>query len=203
MLKLYRRFLPHAVATQAPFHDILSSPRVKGCHTITWTLELHKAFKECKLSLSRSTLLAHSDPSVPLALITGTFTSAAGALLQQRVKNAWQPLAFFSKNLNPAQQKYSAYDRELLAIYEAIKYFRHMLEARHFIIFTNHRPFTCTYQQKRDKCSPQQFNHLYFVAQFTTDIRHISGQDNTVADSISRRIYHHTTILWCTGRIAG
>jgi hypothetical protein len=49
-------------------------------------------------------------------------------VLQQRVDNAWQPLAFISKKLNPAQQKYNAYDRELLAIYEAVKHFRHMLE---------------------------------------------------------------------------
>jgi hypothetical protein len=41
-----------------------------------------------------------------------------GVVLQQRVDNAWQPLAFFSRKLNPTQQKYSAYDRELLAIYE-------------------------------------------------------------------------------------
>jgi cleavage and polyadenylation specificity factor subunit 1 len=53
--------------------------------------------------------------------------SAMDAVLQQRVKNAWQPLTF-SKKLNPAQQKYSAYNRELLAIYEAVKQFRHMLE---------------------------------------------------------------------------
>ncbi|XP_023713537.1 uncharacterized protein LOC111867700 [Cryptotermes secundus] len=44
-----------------------------------------------------------------------------GAVLQQLVKNAWQPLALFSRKLNPAQQKYSAYDRELLAIYEDVK----------------------------------------------------------------------------------
>jgi hypothetical protein len=68
-----------------------------------------------------------------------------GAVLQQRVKNAWQSLAFFSKKLNRAQQKYSAYDRELLAIYEAVKHFRHLLEARHFIIFTDHRPITYMY----------------------------------------------------------
>jgi cleavage and polyadenylation specificity factor subunit 1 len=92
-----------------------------------------------------------------------------GTVLQQHVENAWQPLAFFSKKLNPAQQKYGAYDRELLAIYEAVKHFRHMLEARHFTIFTN------VFQQKRDKCSLRQFNRLDFVAQFTTDIKHISG----------------------------
>jgi cleavage and polyadenylation specificity factor subunit 1 len=97
-----------------------------------------------------------------------------GAVLQQLVNNAWQPLAF-SKELNPA-----------LAIYEAIKHFRHMLEERHLTIFTDHKPITYAFKQKRDKCSPRQFNHLDFVVQFTTDIRHISGQDNVVADAISR-----------------
>ena len=36
-----------------------------------------------------------------------------GAVLQQRVQGGWQPLAFFPRKLSPAQQKYSAYDREL------------------------------------------------------------------------------------------
>jgi cleavage and polyadenylation specificity factor subunit 1 len=61
-----------------------------------------------------------------------------------------------------------------------------MLEVRHFIIFTDHKPITYAFQQKRDKCSPRQFNHLDFIAQFTTDIQHISGQDNVVADALSR-----------------
>jgi hypothetical protein len=39
-----------------------------------------------------------------------------GAMLQQRVDNAWHPLAFFSNKLNPAQQKYRAYDLKLPAI---------------------------------------------------------------------------------------
>jgi hypothetical protein len=174
MLNFYRRFLPHAAAHQTPLQDVLSGPRIKGSHSITWTSELHKAFEECIASLSRATPLAHPDPSAPFALVTDASTFAVGAVLQQRVKNAWQPLAFFSKKLNPARQKYSAYNRKLLAIYEAAKHFRHMLEARHFIIFTDHKPITYAFQQKRDKCSVRQFNHLYSIAQFTNDILHIS-----------------------------
>jgi cleavage and polyadenylation specificity factor subunit 1 len=109
-----------------------------------------------------------------------------GAVLQQRVQDVWQPLAFFSRKLSPAQQKYSAYNRELLAIYKAVQHFRHMLEARHFTILTDHKPLTFAFHQKRDKCSPRQFNHLDFIAQFTTDIRHISGRDNIVTDTLSR-----------------
>jgi hypothetical protein len=95
MLKFYRRFLPHAVAIHAPLHDVLSGPRVKGSQPITWTPELLKTFEECKASLSRATLRAHRDPSAPLALVTDTSTSTLGAVEQQCVKKAWQPLAFF------------------------------------------------------------------------------------------------------------
>jgi cleavage and polyadenylation specificity factor subunit 1 len=76
-----------------------------------------------------------------------------GAVLQQRINNTWQSFALFSKKLSPDQQKYSAYDRELLAIYEAVKHFRHMLEPPHFI-FTDHKLITYVFQQTRDKCSP-------------------------------------------------
>ena len=186
MLNFYRRFLPHAASLQAPLHDILSGPRVKGSHPVSWTPALHTAFDECKASLSQAALLAHPDSTAPLALVTDASSSAMGAVLQQRIQDVWQPLAFFSRKLSPAQQKYSAYDRELLAIYEAVRHFRHMLEARHFTILTDHKPLTFAFQQKRDNCSPRQFNHLDFISQFTTEIRHISGQDNIVADALSR-----------------
>ena len=74
--------------------------------------------------------------------------------------------------------------RKLLAIYEPVKYFGHMLDARHFTVLTDHKLFTFSHQ-KRDKCSLRHFNHLDFISHFTTDIRHISGQDNIVADALS------------------
>jgi cleavage and polyadenylation specificity factor subunit 1 len=186
MLNFYRRFLPQAAAQQAPLHSLLAGPRTKGSQSIDWTPELTHAFEECKASLSQAAILVHPDSAAPISLVTDASTTAMGAVLQQRSHNAWQPLAFFSKKMSPAQQKYSAYDRELLAIYEAVKYFRHMVEARHFVIFTDHKPLTYAFGQKHDKCSPRQFNHLDFISQFTTDIRHISGQHNVVADALSR-----------------
>jgi hypothetical protein len=84
-LNFYRCFLPHAASVQAPLHDVLSGPRVKGSHPITWTPALHTAFDECKASLSKAALLAHPDPSAPLALVTDASTSAMGAVLQQQV----------------------------------------------------------------------------------------------------------------------
>jgi hypothetical protein len=91
MLNFYGRILPYAAAIQAPLNAALSGPRFKGLHPITWTPEFHRPFEECKASLSRAILLAHPEPSAPLALVTDASISAMGAVLQQRVDNAWQP----------------------------------------------------------------------------------------------------------------
>lgn len=34
--------------------------------------------------------------------------------------------------------------------------------------------------------SPRQTRHLEFIAQFTNDIRHLSGKSNVIADALSR-----------------
>ncbi|GFY72249.1 gag-pol polyprotein [Trichonephila inaurata madagascariensis] len=75
---------------------------------------------------------------------------------------------------------------ELLAAYVSIKQFRYMLEARNFILCTDHKPLTYAFKQKLDKCSPRQARQLDFISQFTTDIRHIKGSDNLTADTLSR-----------------
>ena len=145
-----------------------------------------RTFQDCKSSLSRDTLLAHPDPSALLVLFTDASDTAIGAALQQRVCDAWQPLAFYSHKLSPAQRKCSPYDRELLAVYDAIKFLRHMVEGRHFVTVTDHKPLTYAFQQRRDNCFPWQFCHLEFIGQFSTDFRHVSGQDSVVADALSR-----------------
>ena len=95
------------------------------------------------------------------------------------------PLAFFSRKLSDAEKKYSAFDRELLASYSAVKHFRHFLEGRPFTLYTDHKSLTFALCSETDR-SPRQTRHLAFIAEFTTDIRHIKGKFNVVADALSR-----------------
>lgn len=185
MINFYRRFLPGAAQIQAPLHALLTDS-VKGSQPIHLTGDTLEAFQASKESLSNAAMLAHPDCSAKLAVVTDASDKAIGAVLQQFKNDAWEPLAFFSRKLTPPQTKYSPYDRELLAIYEAVKYFRHMLEARHFIVYTDHKPISFAFHERKNNCSPRQYRHLDFISQFTTDIRHISGKDNVVADALSR-----------------
>jgi hypothetical protein len=98
----------------------------------------------------------------------------------------WRPLGFFSAQLDKAQVNYSAFDRELFAVVAAIKYFRFMLEGRPFTVFTDHRPLVGALSRRSDPCSSRQQRHLSFIAEFSPVIRHIAGQSNVVADTLSR-----------------
>lgn len=72
-------------------------------------------------------------------------------------------------------------------MYLAIKHFRFFVEGRIFTVYTDHKPLTSAISSKTER-SPRQTNHLEYIAQFTTDIRHISGKSNVVADVLSRMI---------------
>jgi len=184
-INFYRRFVPEAARDQAILNEALKGPK-KGNTPIEWTTELDLAFNHCKEKLAQATLLAHPILDAPLSLTTDASDTAMGAVVYQLAGDVQQPLAFFSKKLSSAQTKYSPYDRELLAIYAAIKHFRHLLEGREFTIYTDHKPLIYAFNKNPLESSPRQSRHLEFVAQFSTDIRHIAGRENHVADTLSR-----------------
>jgi len=100
----------------SPLHDLLSGSKVKFYHPVTWSEALVAAFNMVKVCLSRAALLSHPNPTATIALVTDVSTTSS----IQRAEDFWQPLAF-SRKLSPAKQKYSAYDTELLAIYETLR----------------------------------------------------------------------------------
>ncbi|GFX01220.1 retrovirus-related Pol polyprotein from transposon 412 [Trichonephila clavipes] len=186
MLNIYRRFLPHAVEAQAPLNKLLTNCTKNGKRPVPWNEEADTAFMQYKSSLANVATLNYPSPDQQLCLLVDASNSAVGGALNCLTENGPQPIAFFSRKLSATETKYSTYHRELLALYLAIKHFRHQLEGHNFIIFTDHRPLTFAFNKISDSCSLRQLRHLDFISQFGTDIRHVSGSDNSVADTHSR-----------------
>lgn len=187
MMNFYREHIPTAAAIQAPLNAYLHNAKKRDKTEIKWHKESEMAFEACKASIQSAALLAHPSFSAPLALMCDASDRCAGAVLQQQVDNAWQPLGYFSKKFSDTQQRYSTYDRELLSIYMAVKHFRKMFEGREMVIYTDHKPLTFAIAKPpSDNDTPRRIRQLLFISEFTTDIRHISGKNNTVADALSR-----------------
>ncbi|CAH8490858.1 unnamed protein product [Dicrocoelium dendriticum] len=182
LVNYYRRFIPRCAQLMQPLTDLLRGNERKFAFPDT----AQAAFAELKDAISNIALLAHSESTAPLSITTDASDVAVGAVLQQHVGGRWQPLGFFSKRLQPAESRYSTFGRELLAIYLAIRHFRHTLEGRAFTVYTDHKPLIFAFNSASDKYSPRETRHLDFVTQFTADIRHVSGVDNPVADALSR-----------------
>ena len=97
-------------------------------------------------------------------------------------------LGFSSQNFSPAQILYATFDKVLLSIYLAVRHFRYFIEGRPFTIYTDHGPLCYAITSQSKNSSPRQLRHLDFIAQFTTDFRHLPGSDNIVADCLFRPI---------------
>ena len=66
--------------------------------------------------------------------MTDTSDIAVGIVLQQKVNDQWCPIAFFSKRLTPPETRYSTFDRELLAVYLAVKHFQHFVSCSRHVL---------------------------------------------------------------------
>jgi hypothetical protein len=99
---------------------------------LEWSAAKETVFRAAKAALCQTSTLVHPDSAADLSLMVDASETHVGAVLQQRECGllAWRPLGFFSHKLAVAETRYSAFDRELLAIYSGIRYFRYMLEGR-------------------------------------------------------------------------
>ncbi len=137
------------------------------------------AFNNVKSALADASLLVHPTPDAPTSIMADASDIVVGAVLQQCIEGQWCALAFFSRALKPAETRYSTYDRELLAIYLAIKHFRNFLEGRDFHVLTDHKTLIYALSSRLDRHSLRQVHHLDFISQFTSDLRHVQGSANS------------------------
>ncbi|KAI0241039.1 hypothetical protein LSAT2_002963, partial [Lamellibrachia satsuma] len=178
MVNFYHRIVPNAAHIMRHIYAALAGNPVN----LEWLSDLEDAFNAAKEALARATMLVHPRADRPTALTVDASGTAIGAVLEQDL-GSWKPVAFFSRKL---RQKYSAFDRELLAMYLAIRHFRYFLEGRTFTLYTDHKPLTFAISKISDPWSPRQQRHLAYISEFTTDVRHIEGKNKTVADTLSR-----------------
>jgi hypothetical protein len=160
----------------------------KATAAVDWKPPMVAAFDAARTALGAAALLAHPQQDQELAVMVDASADHVGAALQQRRSAAadWQPLAFFSKKLEPAQIRYSTFDRELFACVAGIRHLRYMLEGRPFTIYTDHKPLTFALGKVSEPWTAMQPRQPSYVAEFTTDIWHIPGSENIVADTLSR-----------------
>lgn len=160
----------------------LTSPKV----AFQWTSECQIAFEQRKALLATAPVLLAPDFKRPFILYTDASDVGVGAVLVQTNDNGVeQPVAFFSKKLNPGQMHYSTIEKETLALVLAVKHFEvYVTTSDPLVVYTDHNPLL--FLQKSAFGNRRLLRWSLALQDLPLLIKHVKGKDNVVADCLSR-----------------
>ena len=179
MLNFYRLHIPHLSDIMKPVTGLFSR---KG--RVAETPELREAFNRAKEAIQEKINLTAFDPAKPVFLITDASDVAWGALVTHDKKGI--PLAWLSKTLSPAEQKWPANERELFAVVSALRRYPELFAGRWVTILTDNT--TLTSWANITLCSNRLCKWHEDMQEFLLRFEHLPGKDNPVADALSRGV---------------
>lgn len=163
----------------------------KECHKLfpEWTTEHQGAFEAIKGLVISADCLTTIDHEAPgdnkIFVMCDASDWRIGATLS--FGTTWEsacPITFNSMQLKVAEKNYPVHEKELLAIIRALKEWRSDLLGTHFVVYTDHRTLE-NFDTQKD-LSRRQLCWQEFMSQYDMTITYICGEDNTVADALSR-----------------
>jgi hypothetical protein len=129
MVNYYRYMWIQRSSLLAPF----TSMTIKNLKFV-WTDEHRKAFDDIKKIICREVVLTFPDFSKPFHI----YTDASDTQLVAGITQEEKPIAFYSRKLNSAQQRYTTEEQDLLSIVETLREFCNILLGYRIIVHTDH-----------------------------------------------------------------
>lgn len=177
----YRRFVPLFATIAAPLTALTAKDQR---NPVTWTEDCEKAFTTLKAHLCSSPVLKSPDFTKRFLVQVDASAVGLGAVLAQGEPGEERPILYLSRKLQPRETRYSAVEKEGLAIKWALESLRYYLLGREFDLETDHRALTWIHSMKDHNC---RLTRWYLALQpFRFSIRHRAGKMNIVADYLSR-----------------
>lgn len=179
LLNFYHKFIPDLATIAAP----LNALRKKDVKFI-WSTECQQAFDKLKMIITQPPVLKIADFNRRFVLETDASSVGIGCVLSQDYDGTLAPIAFASRTLSTLERKYSAYEKEALAVLFGIEKFRYFLEHTKFTLHTDNSALQ--WVLKNPKPLGRIGRWILRISSFQFDVKHIKGTDNVIADYLSR-----------------
>ena len=120
LFSYYRKFVPNFNTIAFPLNTLMKKDR-----PWEWGDKQEAAFLELKSQLCGAAILKLPDPYRPFILTTDWSQRGMGAILSELEQEGEEhPVCYASRSCNPAEQNYSSFEGECLAIVWATGHFR-------------------------------------------------------------------------------
>ena len=185
----YRNFVRNYSELATPLTNLTRKDRAWE-----WTSVEQSSFDALKAQFRTADIMRHFDAQLPVVLETDASDFALGAVLSQEHPDGVHPVGFYSRKLKAAELNYDTHDKELLAIIEALKGWRHfcMGTKEPVKVLTDHmnlKYFTTTKDLNR-----RQVRWSQFLSDYNLQLVHRPGKLNPQADGLSRRVQDELSI---------
>ena len=192
----FRDFIPDFSKITQPLTDLLK----KGV-AWSWTTTEQEAFVTLLTAFTSAPILHHFDSALPTVVTTDASQFAIGGWLgQTHPDNILYPCAYWSRKLSSAERNYPVHERELLALVEFTKRFRHFVAGNPFTARLDHRSIEHIFTQPH--LSGRQIRWLNHLQELQPQIEYLPGKTNTLADWLSRMPQHQQLCDHCHHLIA-
>jgi len=148
-----------------------------------WSKECQKSFDNLKKLLTITPVLNVLDPEIEFIICTNSFREVVGIVLMQEIK----VIAHESCKLKEHERMYSSYDLELATIVHTLKVWLHYLLRKIFMLMTNHSSLTSSFKQPN--LNAHQARWTAFSSEFYFEIKHLKGKEDSVVDTLNRRLH--------------
>lgn len=95
------------------------------------------------------------------------------------------PVAYESRKLSSAEKRYTAHEKELLAVVHCLRVWRHYLLGSSFVVKTDNT--AVSHFMTQPKLSSRQARWQELLAEFNFTLEYRAGKTNKVADALSRQ----------------
>ncbi|XP_049307209.1 uncharacterized protein LOC125777120 [Bactrocera dorsalis] len=176
----FRQFVPKFSEILKPLYSLTS----KKNSNFVWLLEHERIRSKIISVLTQEPVLTIFDPQHSIELHTDASSIGYGAILLHRIDKKPHVVEYFSKCTSPAESKYHSYELETLAVVNAIKHFRHYLQGRKFVVFTDCNSLKAS--RTKSDLSPRVYRWWAFLQSFVFDIQYTKGERMAHVDFLSR-----------------
>lgn len=146
--------------------------------------ECRQAFNQIKTELAKDVMLRIPIFGERFYISTDASNNTIGAVLAQGKPPDDRPVQFFSKSLTPQQQRWTAMERECLALVTAVKEFAPYLQGREFTLITDN--LALVYINKHNDAHSKLFRMRMDLMGYRYTIVYLPGVQNKVADALTR-----------------
>ena len=176
----YRKFVKGFADIARPLHKLMSKNVV-----FHWTDECQEAFQQLKTCLVSAPILAYPEAVGMFYLDTDASGTGLGGVLSQEQNGCERVIGYASRALTKEEQNYCATRRELLAVVEFLKHFRHYLYGRPVTVRTDHGSLRWLMNFKQPE--GQLAHWMEMISEYDMKIVHRPGYQHKNADALSRR----------------